>query len=182
VETIREAEFLPADTPVDVVLVGSDVADMDGTSGITRLLIRFAGARVVMLAAADASALLLPALRQGADGVLPRDVSTAALVRALTGVAKGEAAVPRRWLHLLVDAIRLGPAAMSATVAIAALTAREREVLRDLTRGHTNAEIAVRLGISAATVKVHVASILRKTGVRSRFAIHGMSAVRDELA
>ena len=53
-------------------------------------------------------------------------------------------------------------------VALARLTDREREVLRELAGGRSNAEVAARLGLSVATVKSHVASILAKLGVRDR--------------
>jgi DNA-binding NarL/FixJ family response regulator len=179
VGTIREAEELPASLPVEVVLVGVDVLDMDGVEGIDRLLTRFARARVVMLGTTESSTVIIAALRRGADGYLPRDLSAEGLVRALQGVAHGEVAVPRALLGVVVSALRVGTATGAAEDLLLHLSSREQDVLTEMVRGRTNAEIAQRLGLKESTVKTHVSSILRKTGARSRFALQmGASAGR----
>src|SRR5262245_36082386 len=114
VGTIREAEELPASLPVEVVLAGADVPDMDGVKGIDRLLTRFRRARVVLLGTVESSKVILAALRHGADGYLPRDISAEALVRSLRAVTHGEVAVPRALVQVVVNALRLGTLA-SAT-------------------------------------------------------------------
>ena len=167
---VRDAEYLPAATAVDLVLVGADVFDLEDGDGIGRLLTRFGHARVVVLVADDAPARLVALLCQGADGVVPRAIEPAALVRALCGVARGEVALPRSWLGRVVEALRLG-APVAGDDRLAALSAREREVLAELLRGRSNAAIARRLGLKESTVKTHVSSILHKTGSRSRFAL-----------
>src|SRR5262245_21063191 len=142
VGTIREAEELPASLPVDVVLVGEDVLDMDGMEGIARLLTRFPHARVVLLGAAAAAPVVLAALLQGGAGYLPRDISAEARVRALRAVLRGEVAVPRAVVQPLVDALRLGTATAAAEDLLGRLSPREQDVLTQLVRGRTNAEIA----------------------------------------
>jgi DNA-binding NarL/FixJ family response regulator len=179
VGTIREAQELPASTPVEVVLAGADVLDMDGVEGIDRLLTRFTRARVVLLGAAESSSVMTAALRRGADGYLPREISAAGLVRALQGVAHGEAAVPRALVQVVVNALRLGTATGAAEDLLLRLSPREQDVLTEMVRGRTNAEIAQRLGLKESTVKTHVSKILTKTGARSRFALQlGASAGR----
>jgi DNA-binding NarL/FixJ family response regulator len=83
-------------------------------------------------------------------------------------VARGEAllapAVTRRLIERFVDR----PAPVEATPALAELSARELEVLRLLARGLSNAEIADELVIGEATVKTHVARVLRKLDLRDR--------------
>src|SRR5262249_14295585 len=92
---IADAEQLPAALPVDLVLVSAAVPDIDGVAGIPRLLTRFRRARVVLLCDDASPKLLLDALRAGADGCLPRDITPDGLRRALRAVCQGEAALLR---------------------------------------------------------------------------------------
>src|SRR5262249_60775113 len=105
---IADAEQLPAALPVDLVLVSAAVPDIDGVAGIPRLLARVRQARVVLLCDDASPALLLDALRAGADGCLPRDITPDGLRRALRAVCRGEAALPRTWVSIVVLALRVG--------------------------------------------------------------------------
>jgi DNA-binding NarL/FixJ family response regulator len=169
--TIREAAVLAAATPVDVVLVGHDVTDLDGTEGIDHLLTRFVRARVVLLGEETTPGWLVAALRAGADGVLPRPIAPAALTQALRGVARGEAALSDTHLVQLVAALRVRPPVPRADHPFHRLSPREQDVVAEIAAGRTNADIADWLGLRESTVKTHVSSILRKTGARSRTAI-----------
>jgi two-component system nitrate/nitrite response regulator NarL len=119
------------------------------------------------------------ALRQGADGYLLRDISAEALIQTLRGVVRGEAAVPRALVHLLVNALRIGTLGSAGDDLVARLSPRERDVLTEIARSRSNAEIAGRLGLKESTVKTHVSNILRKSGVRSRFALQTTALTDD---
>jgi two-component system, NarL family, nitrate/nitrite response regulator NarL len=174
VESIYEAENLPSRIDADVILAGADLPDMDGTAGIPRLLARFPYAQVVILGPGSDPGLVVGSFRAGADGYLTRDISPDGLVRALQGIERGEAPLPRSLTYLLVEAIRYTtPQALDANV-LSRLSPREREVLREIARGHSNTEIATHLGVSESTVKTHVSNILRKTGSRSRFLLQAV--------
>jgi DNA-binding NarL/FixJ family response regulator len=171
VESVYEAECLPPRVDADVVLAGADLPDMAGTAGIPRLLARFPYAQIVLLGPGSDPGLVVGAFRAGADGYLTRDISPDGLVRALQGIERGEAPLPRSLTYLLVEAIRYAtPQALDASV-LSQLSPREREVLREIARGHSNTEIASHLGVSESTIKTHVSNILRKTGSRSRFML-----------
>ena len=103
----------------------------------------------------------------GAHAILTRDASTDEIVAAIVAVAAGLVAVQPRALASAgeaSDASETGAAEFRAEV----LTARERVVLTELSRGEPNKVIAARLGISEHTVKFHVASIFAKLAVSSR--------------
>lgn len=173
-ESIYEVECLPQRVDADVILAGADLPDMQGTAGIPRLLSRFPYAQVVILGPGSDPGLVVGAFRAGADGYLTRDISPDGLVRALQGIERGEAPLPRSLTYLLVEAIRYTtPQALDANV-LGRLSPREREVLREISGGHSNTEIAAHLGVSESTVKTHVSNILRKTGSRSRFLLQAV--------
>jgi two-component system nitrate/nitrite response regulator NarL len=171
VARIDEAEYLSAATPVEVILAGGDVPDMHGRHGIARLLTRFAAARVVVLSDDLSPLSITTALQAGADGYLPRTIAAGALVRSLQGVRRGETALSRALVHVVVTALRAGGPVTSTADLLTFLSPREREVMLEMSRGRSNAEIAADFGLSASTVKTHVTNILRKTGTRTRYAL-----------
>ena len=113
------------------------------------------------------------AMREGAAGVLYKDVDPDALVRAIRAVHDG---------HLLLAPEAAGTLLQPATGqnrGLDALTAREREVLAELAKGRSNREIARALNVSEKTVKAHVSSVLAKLGVQDRTQA-ALFAVRHE--
>jgi DNA-binding NarL/FixJ family response regulator len=135
---------------------------------------------VVMLTVADSDADLFDAVRSGVAGYLPKDTDLARLGAALEGVVHGETAMPRTYMTRLLGELREGGRTAKRAVpgrASVTITSREREVLQLLEHGLTTAEMARRLFVSPATVRTHVASLLRKFGVPDRAAL--LQAVGD---
>jgi DNA-binding NarL/FixJ family response regulator len=145
----------------DVVLLDLKLPGVDGLAVLTELRERGSPARALVLtSAADHSQVAL-ALQAGAAGFLYKDVDPDALVRAIRSVHDGNTL-------LAPEAAGLLGAGQQAPRGIAALTAREREVLSLLADGRSNREIARILGVSEKTVKTHVSSVLAKLGVADR--------------
>jgi DNA-binding NarL/FixJ family response regulator len=108
------------------------------------------------------------ALRAGASGFLVKDAPPERLVAAVRAVAAGEELFAPTVLRRLVEAYVREPPHEDDGGVLGVLTDRERDVLREMAAGRTNAEIAQALYLSPATVKTHVTRILTKLGLRDR--------------
>ena len=149
----------------DVVLMDIRMPRMDGVEATRRL----PGRRVLILTTFDLDEYVVEALRAGASGFLLKDAPAEELVRAVRVVAAGEALLAPSVTRRLLDRFAgLPPAGETARAGLDELTEREREVLGLVARGLSNAEIAVQLVVSEATVKTHVSHMLAKLGLRDR--------------
>jgi DNA-binding NarL/FixJ family response regulator len=132
---------------------------------------RLPDTKVVMLTVSADDLDLFAALRAGAAGYLLKDTDRARLAHALQDVLDGRAAMPRELVARLMGEFRdLGARRRSIVTASNApqLTSREWQVLDLLRQKLTTGEIARRLVVSQATVRTHVASVLRKLDVPDR--------------
>jgi DNA-binding NarL/FixJ family response regulator len=166
----REAVDLARRTFPDVVLMDIRMPVLDGLEA-TRLICadpQLDRARVLVLTTFDLDEYVYGALRAGASGFLLKETRPRDLLRAIETVAAGDALLaPSVTRRLITEfAARRDPAAPPG--ALADLTEREREIMRLVAEGLTNAEIAGRLVISPLTAKTHVSNVLRKLGCRDR--------------
>jgi DNA-binding NarL/FixJ family response regulator len=153
----------------DVILMDIRMPVLDGIEATRKLVGDGSPARIIVLTTFDLDEYVHAAIRAGASGFLLKDVTPAKLVEAIGIVAQGDAllapSVTRRLLDRFATTL---PVADRSSDALAELTSREVEVLRLLAGGLSNAEIAVELVVSEATVKTHISSVLRKLGLRDR--------------
>ena len=128
---------------------------------------------IVMLTVSRDDDDLFDALRAGASGYLLKDTDPARLGKALRGVLDGEAALPRALVARLVDEFQdRGRRRLPLVNRRAAkLTSREWQVLELMREGHSTAEMAERLFVSAVTVRTHVSAIMRKLQVHDRDSV-----------
>lgn len=160
------------DTRPDVVLMDIRMPDVDGIEATARITAdrRLVDTRVLMLTTFDLDQYVYDALRAGASGFLLKDTPPQQLVDAIRIVADGDALIaPAITRRLIAEfAARPDPEADANQRALASLTDRERDVLAEVGRGLTNAEIAERLHISPLTAKTHVSRVLAKLAARDR--------------
>jgi DNA-binding NarL/FixJ family response regulator len=156
----------------DVVLMDLRMPRVDGIAATRRLRGTRQPPEVIVLTTFDADENVLGALRAGASGFLLKDSPPAQIAEAIRRVAAGDPilspAVTRR---LVSRAVSQENAREQARRQLAGLSPREREVVRAVAEGRTNAEIAAALLMSVPTVKAHVTHVLTKAGLANRTQI-----------
>lgn len=160
----EEAVRLAAATRPDVVLMDLRMPGTDGVAATTRIVAGDAGTpppRVLILTTYESDDQILAAIEAGASGYLLKAAPQAEIVAGIRSVAAGQSALSPQVAVRLVERMRRPE---PETV----LTARETEVLRLVSTGHSNKQIAMALGIGESTVKTHLLKVFEKLGVADR--------------
>jgi DNA-binding NarL/FixJ family response regulator len=153
----------------DVVLMDIRMPGMDGIETTRRITSEGLPSRVVILTTYDLDEYVFDALAAGATGFLLKHVPPEELVHGVRVAAAGEALLaPSVTRRLIEEFARHRAAPATAPKDLEALTDRERDVLRLLARGLSNAEIADELHVGEATIKTHVGHLLDKLELRDR--------------
>jgi DNA-binding NarL/FixJ family response regulator len=165
--TGAEAVSVVRDLRPDVVLMDVRMPEIDGIRATEQILATLdEPPRIVVVTTFENDSYVYDALRAGASGFLLKRADADALVQAVRLVARSDSLLfPAAVRTLATEHARAHPAPPAW---VAKLTGREREVLRHMAEGLTNAEIARRMEVGPATVKSHVAAVLAKTGTRDR--------------
>lgn len=158
----------------DVVLMDLRMPRLDGLTATAALHARAHPPAVVVLTTFDADEDVFRALEAGAAGFLLKDTPPLDLIAAVRRAAAGDAVlsptVTRRVVERVVTHERSGRR-RDALASLEVLTAREREVVVQIGRGRSNAEVAAHLHVTEATVKSHVTHLFEKLGVTNRVQI-----------
>lgn len=150
----------------DVVVMDLRMPGLDGAEATARILAERPGTRVLVLTTFDTDAHIIAAIEAGAGGYLLKDAPRAEILAGVRAVAAGETVLAPTVAAQLVRRTR--GRADRPEDEVAALSARERQVLERVALGRSNPEIASDLGIGEATVKTHVGHIFTKLGVSDR--------------
>lgn len=166
-ENGRKALEVAKTTQPDVVLMDISMPDMNGIEATRAFKKQGFKCAILVLTIHDDREYLFEIVRAGASGYVLKDIEPQKLVEAIRAVSKGNTYIqPNLTLDLITEFNRLS--SKTKLLKENPLTKREMEVLRLITEGMTNAEIARKLYISEKTVKNHVSRILRKLNVEDR--------------
>jgi two-component system nitrate/nitrite response regulator NarL len=154
----------------DLILLDLNLKSESGLDILAAIKAEDPSRRVVMLTVSDAADDLIGAIRAGADGYLLKDMEPEQLLDRVRAALAGETVIGEALAARLAEALRqeAQDSAGGPRRDLAALTDREREVLRCLADGQSNKRIARALSITEGTVKVHVKNLLKKLAFRSR--------------
>jgi len=153
----------------DVVVMDVRMRRVDGAEATRRLRQQAGSPPVLVLTTFDDDDTVATALGAGAAGFILKDAPGEDIVRATTTVAEGGAWLDPQVVGRVLDAYRRVAGRQQRDRAMLdQLTERERDVLRHVGRGATNAEVAAALYVSEATVKTHLGNILTKLDLRDR--------------
>lgn len=162
-----EAIALVETTKPDVVLMDLNMPGMNGIQATRQIRQKFPDVYVLALTTYDADEWVLDAIRAGADGYLLKDTPRAGLITAIEGTAGGHTFVDPSVAGKLFAHVARNSVVPDTTLA-GSLSPREREVLRMLAHGRSNAEIAAELFLSEGTVRNYVSGIFTKLGATDR--------------
>ena len=160
----------------DVVLMDVRMPVLDGIQATRQIVTSGSAARILVLTTFNLDEYVFAALRAGASGFLLKDVPPADLLSGIRAVAAGDAVVAPNVTRRLLDAFAPhlpdpSTGRSPTDQRLGQLTERERQVLVEVARGLSNAEIARLLTVSEATVKTHVGRLLTKLGLRDRVQV-----------
>lgn len=162
----ESALALVAECDPDIILLDLNMRGMDGLDTLRAMRAADVTARIVMLTVSDNNADVVACIRAGADGYLLKDMDPEEILDQILAATHGKLAISQRLTEILATALRK-PDRAGADL-LSSLTSRELEILQLIADGLSNKLIARELGISDATVKVHVKHLLKKLGMRSR--------------
>lgn len=150
-------DVMAAKEAADIYILDLRMPDGDGIQTIKDLVARDPAVRVLVLTTYDNEEDIFRALEAGARGYLLKDTTSEELVAAVRQIHEGERYLPQAVASRLADRL-IRPS----------LTPRELDVLRLVSRGRTNKEMASAMFISEETVKTHMKSLFQKLGVHDR--------------
>lgn len=164
--TLDEAlETVKQNDPFDLILLDYDMPGMNGLSGLEKMIKATEGCPVALLSGTASHTVADKALEAGAAGFIPKTLSARSMVAATKFMVAGEIYAPLDFMQKRAEKPE-GP-----------LSLRETQVLRGISEGKSNKEIARELDLQEVTIKLHVKTLTRKLEARNR--THAAMIARD---
>lgn len=153
-------KLIETEYPFDLVLLDLNMPGMNGLEGLKHALALKGGQRVALLSGEATREIAEQALEAGAAGFVPKTLPAKSMINAVKFMAMGEQYAPIDFMTA-VDEKPAHPLAEK-------LTPRELQVLKGLTEGKSNKEIARDLDVTEPTIKLHMKTLYRKVGAGNR--------------
>lgn len=170
-QAIELVQKLHATTTLpDVVLMDIRMPVMDGVTATQLICQQFPGIKILVLTTFDDTKYVSEALRFGAKGYLLKDTPSEELAEAIRSIHRGYTQFGPGILEKMMAAVPASEPEQPEELpsGMAALTGRERQVLRMIATGASNREIAQALFLSEGTVRNHISRILTRLNLRDR--------------
>ncbi len=174
----EEALSLIKELRPDIVIMDLAMPVLDGIEATKRIKIEGLSVKVMILTSFYDQDHILPAIEAGASGYYLKDSDPDELVFAIRKIHDGEKQFHSKVTTQLVSALTGKIETKNDESFQDKLTKREMDVLKEITRGKSNKEIAASLFITEKTVKTHVSNILAKTQLQDRTQL-ALYAVRN---
>lgn len=173
----------------DIVILDIDMPKMNGLEATPQIREAAPQARIVILTLHESGEMVRRALEAGARGLVLKSDLADGLLTALTEISRSKLFLtPKASEIVMREFLQRDKAAKETAEGEARPSAREREVIRLLSEGRANKEVASALGITVRTAEAHRANVMKKLGLRSlaeliRYAMqHGLANETDEAA
>ena len=168
-DSLQQAlDALALNNDLDLVLLDLNLPGTSGLHGLLSLRTGFPKLPVLIISANDDRRMVADALRYGAVGFVPKSAPTAMLKAAITEALYGGVFLPPGYQDTASEAFAIEVGESDVMQQLASLTPQQFRVLRMLSEGKLNKQIAFELNVGETTVKAHVSAILRKLKVYSR--------------
>jgi two-component system response regulator NreC len=152
----------------DVVIMDISMPELDGLEATRRIRERSPSTYILILTVHAHERYLFPVLKAGASGYVRKTAADEELIKAIRVVARGDVFLYPSATRMLLDDYLAQVRAGREQDPYESLSEREREILRLLAEGHTNAEIAQKLNLSVKTVETYRTRIMEKLHLRTR--------------
>jgi DNA-binding NarL/FixJ family response regulator len=162
-ELLRNATFLEP----DIVILDINVKDTDGTDAIEKIKARWVNVKILIFSVPKNEECIKCAFRAGANCFLHKEITPTQLKDAIDCIAKGQFHVSSEILAILIDSYAHEENNHFNGFNDSNLTARERELLRLISAGYSNKEIANKLCLSIKTIEAHRSNLMKKLNVHN---------------
>lgn len=177
--TLSQAIDVAARVGPDIITLDLSMPGSPGVASVQRLRAAAPDARIIVLTMYDDPAYVRAALAMGASGYVVKSAADTELISAIRAVARGRAFIDFGDSASLGGL--LGAAAPGGPAPLDSLSERERQVLTEVAKGHTNQVIADRLGLSVKTVESYRSRLMKKLGLKNRADLVRLAIEMGEL-
>ncbi len=171
-EALQKAQQIRPDT----ILMDINMPRLGGLEATRLIKTEMPNIKIIILTVSEDEENLFEAIKSGAEGYLLKDIKADEFLKLLNGVTRGEAAISPIMAAKIIDEFAQQPTDQNKESSKSRLTDREKEVLRLVSSGDLNKEIALTLNITENTVKYHLRNIMDKLHLRNRAAIAAYAA------